>query len=183
MANGQWLTAKKDMKKIFAIFSIVAMMFAACTPDNGGENNEVVPTFPVLQEITVESGQSYEVTFTTDQAWTVSLSAEAAIYATLTYTYEDGYTSTDTQFYGEAGEHTIVVNVREDIVSYAKDITFNVDMTLGNYTQSIAKLTIPITPYEIDVYGSAPEGFDNILSKFIENGHPADGPFVKVPNK
>jgi hypothetical protein len=171
------------MKKIFAIFSIVAMMFAACTPDNGGENNEVVPTFPVLQEITVESGQSYEVTFTTDQAWTVSLSAEAAIYATLTYTYEDGYTSTDTQFYGEAGEHTIVVNVREDIVSYAKDITFNVDMTLGNYTQSIAKLTIPITPYEIDVYGSAPEGFDNILSKFIENGHPADGPFVKVPNK
>ena len=119
----------------------------------------------------------------TDRAWNVSLSAEAAVYATLTYTYEDGYTSTDTQFYGEAGEHTVVVNVREGIVSYAKDITFTLDMTLDSYTQSIAKLIIPITPYEIDVYGSAPEGFENVLSKFIKGGHPANGPFVNVPNK
>ena len=170
------------MKKIFAIFSTVAILFASCTPDNG-DKTPVVPTFPELQEITVESGKSYEVTFSTDKAWSVALSAEAAVYATLTYTYEDGYTSTDTQFYGEAGEHTIVVNVREGIMSYAKDITFTVDMTLENYTQSIAKLTIPITPYEIDVYGSAPEGFENILSKLISGGHPANGPFVNVPNK
>ena len=158
------------------------MMFASCTPDKGGDT-EIKPTFPELQEITVESGKSYDVTFTTDKAWTVSLSAEAAVYATLTYTYEDGYTSTDTQFYGEAGEHTITVNVREGIMSYAKDITFNVDMTLGQYTQSIVKLTIPITPYEIDVYGTAPEGFENVLTRFITGGHPADGPFVNVPNK
>ena len=170
------------MKKIFAIFSVVAMMFASCTPDKGGDNT-TAPTFPALQEIVVESGNSYEVTFSTDRAWTISLSAEAAVYATLTYTYEDGYTSTDTQFYGEAGEHTVVVNVREGIVSYAKDITFTLDMTLDNYTQSIAKLIIPITPYEIDVYGSAPEGFENVLSKFIKGGHPANGPFVNVPNK
>ena len=142
-----------------------------------------MPTFPALQELTVESGESYEVTFTTDKAWSVSLSAEAAVYATLTYTYEDGFTSTDTQFYGAAGQHTVVVNVREGIVSYAKDITFTLDMTLESYTRSIAKLTIPITPYEIDVYGSAPEGFDNILSKFITGGHPENGPFVNVPNK
>ena len=170
------------MKKIFAVLSVVAMMFAACTPIKGGDE-EIKPTFPELQELTVESGKSYDVTFTTDKAWTVSLSAEAAVYATLTYTYEDGYTSTDTQFYGEAGEHTITVNVREGIMSYAKDITFNVDMTLGQYTQSIVKLTIPITPYEIDVYGTAPEGFENVLTRFITGGHPADGPFVNVPNK
>ena len=169
------------MKKILAVLSVVAMMFASCTPDKGG-STEIVPTFPELQELTVESGKSYEITFAAEQSWSVSLSAEAAIYATLTYTY-DGYTSTDTQFYGEAGEHTMVVNVREDAVSYAKDITFNVDMTLGRYTQSIAKLTIPITPYEIDVYGSAPEGFEDIVTKFITDGHPADGPFVNVPNK
>ena len=174
--------AKKIMKKIFAIFSVVATLFASCTPDKGGDNT-IAPTFPELQEIVVESGSSYEVTFTTDRAWNVSLSAEAAVYATLTYTYEDGYTSTDTQFYGEAGEHTVVVNVREGIMSYAKDITFTLDMTLDSYTQSIAKLIIPITPYEIDVYGSAPEGFDNVLSKFIKGGHPANGPFVNVPNK
>ena len=170
------------MKKIFAVLGVVAMMFASCTPIKGGDE-EIKPTFPELQEITVESGQSYDVTFTTDKAWTVSLSAEAAVYATLTYTYEDGYTSTDTQFYGEAGEHTIIVNVREGIMSYAKDITFNVDMTLGSYTQSIVKLTIPITPYEIDVYGTAPEGFENVLTKFITGGHPENGPFVTVPNK
>ena len=170
------------MKKIFAFLSVVAMMFAACTPDNN-KKTPTEPTFPELQEFVVESGNSYEVTFSTDESWAVSLSAEAAVYATLTYTYEDGYTSTDTQFYGEAGEHTIAVNVREGILSYAKDIAFTVDMTLGDYTKSIAKLTIPITPYEIDVYGSAPEGFENILSKLISNGHPENGPFVTAPNK
>ena len=171
------------MKKIFAIFSVVAMMFASCTPDIGGNTPVPPPTFPELQELTVESGKSYEITFAAEQSWSVSLSAEAAVYATITYTFEDGYTSTDTQFYGEAGEHTIVVNVLEGIMSYAKDITFNVDMTLGRYTQSIAKLIIPITPYEIDVYGSAPEGFEDIVTKFITDGHPTDGPFVNVPNK
>ena len=171
------------MKKIFAIFSVVAMMFASCTLDIGGNTPVPPPTFPELQELTVESGKSYEITFAAEQSWSVSLSAEAAVYATITYTFEDGYTSTDTQFYGEAGEHTIVVNVLEGIMSYAKDITFNVDMTLGRYTQSIAKLIIPITPYEIDVYGSAPEGFEDIVTKFITDGHPTDGPFVNVPNK
>ena len=171
------------MKKILAILSGVAILFAACTPDNKGEQTPSVPTFPELQEITVESGNSYEVTFSTDKSWTVSLSAEAAVYATLTYSYEDGYTATDTQFYGAAGEHTIVVNVREGIMSYAKDITFTVDMTLDTYTQSIAKLIIPRTPYTIDVYGSAPEGFENILSKFVTGGHPENGPFVDAPNK
>ena len=170
------------MKKIFAIFSIAATLFASCTPNNGG-NTQTGPKFPELQEKTVESGQSYELTFSTDKAWALSLSAEAAVYATLTYTYEDGYTSTDTQFYGEAGEHTVVVNVREGIMSYAKDISFTVDMTLESYTQAIFKLTIPRTPYAIDVYGSAPEGFENILSKLISGGHPADGPFVNAPNK
>ena len=59
--------AKKVMKKIFAIFSVVATLFASCTPDNG-DNTPVAPTFPELQEITVESGKSYDVTFTTDKA-------------------------------------------------------------------------------------------------------------------
>ena len=166
------------MKKIFAVLSVVAMIFASCTPDNGGTTQPTMPTFPELQEITVESGKSYDVTFLADKAWTISLPTEAQVYASLTY--DD---MTDTQFYGEAGEHTIIVNVREGIVSYAKDITFVVDMTLGDYTESIVKLTIPITPYAIDVYGTAPEGFENVLTKFITGGHPENGPFVTVPNK
>lgn len=166
------------MKKIFAILSVVAMMFASCTPDNGG-TTPTMPTFPELQELTVESGQSYDITFSTDKAWTVSLSAESQVYATLTYTYEDGFTSTDTQFYGEAGEHTIKVNVREGLMSYAKDFVFTVDMTLEEYTQSIVKLTIPRTPYVITVTGTVTEG----ASTFTSGGHPVDGPFADAPNK
>ena len=165
------------MKKIFAIFSVVAMMFASCTPDNG-EKTPTAPTFPALQEITVESGKSYDVTFTTDGAWTITLPAESQVYASLTY--DD---MTDTQFYGEAGEHTVTVKVREGILSYAKDIVFTIDMTIDSYTQSIAKLTIPITPYNVDVYGTAPEGFENVISQFLTGGHPENGPFVNVPNK
>ena len=40
------------MKKIFAIFSIVATLFASCTPNNGG-NTQTGPKFPELQEKTV----------------------------------------------------------------------------------------------------------------------------------
>lgn len=169
------------MKKILAVLSGVAMMFASC--ENGGKAVLPKPEFPELQELTVESGVSYDVTFSTDKEWRVSLSAEAAVYATLTYIDVDGLTTTDTQLYGEAGEHTITVNVRENVLSYAKDIVFTVDMTMYNYTESIVKLTIPITPYEIDVYGAAPEGFENVLTKFLTGGHPENGPFVNVPNK
>ena len=176
MANSQRQKGK-NMKKIFVVLSVVAMMFAACTPDNG-DNTPQKPNFPEMQNLTVESGKSYEITFSTDKAWTLVLPAESQVYASMTY---DGVT--DTQFYGEAGEATITVNVREGLMSYAKDMVFSVDMTLGEYTQSIAQFTIPRTPYAIDVYGSAPEGFENILSQFLTGGHPENGPFVNAPNK
>ena len=59
------------MKKIFAIFSVVAMMFASCTLDIGGNTPVPPPTFPELQELTVESGKSYEITFAAEQSWSV----------------------------------------------------------------------------------------------------------------
>ena len=165
------------MKKLFAVLSVVAMMFAACTSDNGGKTPQK-PNFPEVQNLTVESGASYDITFTAEKPWTVLLPAESQVYASLSF---DGMT--DTQFYGEAGEATITVNVREGLMSYAKDIVFSVDMTMEQYTECIAQLTIPRTPYAIDVYGSAPEGFDNTVSKFLTDGHPENGPFVNAPNK
>lgn len=165
------------MKKILVVLSVVAMMFVACTSNNGG-NTPVPPTFPELQEFTVEAGSSYEITFTTDKAWALSLPAESQQYATMTY---EG--STDMQFYGEAGEHTITVNVREGVMSYAKDIVLFVDMTLGTFTESIVKLTIPRTPYEITVTGAAPAGMDEIIqSTFEKGGHPENGPFASAAN-
>ena len=149
-------------------------MFASCG-QQGGENTPVAPTFPELQEITVEPGQSYEVTFSTDKAWTLVLPAESQVYASMTY---DGVT--DTQFYGEAGEYTITVNVREGIMSYAKDIIFAVDMILAEYTQSIVQLRVPRTPYEITVTGTST--IEGGTSTFERGGHPADGPFASAPN-
>lgn len=166
------------MKKIFVILSVVAMMFVSCAYNCGEITGPQIPTFPELQELTVESGKSYDITFTTDKAWTVSLPAESQQYATMTF---EG--STEMQFYGEAGEHTITVNVREGIMSYAKDIVFVVDMTMESYTESIVKLTIPRIPYEITVSGGAPAGMEEIVqSTFEKGGHPENGPFASAAN-
>ncbi len=166
------------MKKIFVVLSVVAMMFAACTPDKGGNTPVPPPTFPELQELIVEPGKSYEITFTAEKAWSISIPAESQQYATITY---EG--TTDMQFYGEAGEYTIAVNVRDNAMSYAKDIVFTVDMTIDSYTQSIVKLTIPITPYEITVSGGAPAGMEEIVqSTFEKGGHPENGPFASAAN-
>ena len=165
------------MKKILAILSGVVMMFTACIVPGGGETPQV--NFPETQTLTVESGMSYEITFTAEKAWEVSLTEESKVYATLTY--DD---ITDTQFFGEAGkESTIVVNVKSDIVSYAKDLVINVVITMNNTTNDLAVLTIPRTPYVINVMGAAPVGMEEFVqSTFERGGHPENGPFASVSN-
>jgi len=165
------------MKKILAILSVATMLFAACNPSDKN-NTPAAPTFPEAQSITAESGESYEFAFTVSESWSVSLPAESQVYATLTY---QGVT--DNQFYGEAGEHTIVVNVREGIMSYAKDFVINVEMTIREYTQNIATLTVLKLPYKITVTGSAPTGMEDVVqSTFEEGGHPENGPFASAAN-
>ncbi len=169
------------MKKIFAILSVVAMMFASCTPDS---QVEVVVNFPETQSLTVESGGYYEIKFTPEYDWKVSLPAKSQIYATLTYTYEDGYKSTDTAFYGEAGVETaITVNVEPGMFSYAKDLVIDVNITMEGMSNKLAVLTIPKTPYVINVMGSAPTGMEEYVQSRLEpNGHPAKGPFASAAN-
>jgi hypothetical protein len=160
------------MKKFIAIFFGVAALFASCNSKDG--NGVVEPNFPPVHNLTVESGKSYEITFTAEKPWSVLLPAESQVYATLSY---DGVT--DTQFYGVANEEcTIVVNVREGVMSYAKDIVFNVQIELENISKDLALLTVKRTPYEITVTGTVTEG----ESTFEKGGHPADGPFASVPN-
>lgn len=165
------------MKKILAILSVATMLFTACNPSDKN-NTPAAPIFPEAQSITAESGESYEFAFTVSESWSVSLPAESQVYATLTY---QGVT--DNQFYGEAGEHTIVVNVREGIMSYAKDFVINVEMTIREYTQNIATLTVLKLPYKITVTGSAPTGMEDVVqSTFEEGGHPENGPFASAAN-
>ena len=136
-------------------------------------------TLPKTENMIVESGKSYEITFMLDKPWMVSLPAESQVYATLTY---DGVT--DIQFYGDAGvESTIVVNVREGLMSYAKDFNFNIEITVDDEMQNLVTMTIPRVPYEITVTGSAPVGMENdVQSTFEQGGHPENGPFASAAN-
>ena len=161
------------MKKILVVLSCVAMMFASCGMDNGSPVGPKFPKFPELQEFIVESGAIQEVTFSVDKPWMISLPDESADYASITY---DGIT--DTQFYGEAGEHTITVIMEEGLSSYAKDYVVNIEMTLEDITRKIAVLTVPRIPYVITVTGTKLDG----NATFEQGGHPANGPFASSPN-
>ena len=166
------------MKKILAILSGAMLLLSACNDTNNSGSEKKVE-FPDVQNLTVESGKSYEITFTAEKAWTVSLPAESQQYATMTY---EGVT--EMQFFGEANvETTITVNVREGLLSYAKDFVFNVEITMQNATENLAILTLPRTPYEIVVSGGAPAGMeDSVQSTFEKGGHPKNGPFASAAN-
>ncbi len=164
------------MKKILAILSGVAMLFAACeNNNNGGGNEEPKPNFPTLQEVTAESGASYELTFTVDREWSLALTEESRLYATMTY---NGFT--DVMCSGEAGEHTVTIKMQEGLSSYVEDFVAEVVMTIEEYSQTIAIYTIPNNTYTVT--GSAPEGMEaDVISTIAPGGHPENGPFADAP--
>lgn len=163
------------MKKILAILSMVAVMFASCEKSNGGGSEEQKPNFPTLQEVTAESGASYDLTFTVDKEWSLALTEESRIYASMTY---NGFT--DTQCSGEAGEHTVKITMQNGLSSYVEDFVAEVEMTIDKYTQTIAIYTIPHSTYTIT--GAAPDGMENdVVSTIAQGGHPENGPFAEAP--
>lgn len=164
------------MKKILAILSVVAVMLVACEkPNGGGGNEEQKPNFPTLQEITAESGASYELTFTVDKEWSLALTEESRLYATMTY---NGFT--DVQCSGDAGEHTVTIKMQEGLSSYVEDFVAEVVMTIEGHSQTIAIYTIPNNTYTVT--GSAPEGMENdVISTIAPGGHPENGPFADAP--
>ena len=164
------------MKKILAILSGVAMLFASCENSGVGSTEEQKPNFPALQEITAESGVSYELTFTVDKEWSLALTEKSRPYASMTY---NGFE--DFQCSGEAGEHTVTIKMQEGLSSYIEDFVAEVEMTIEGYTQTVAIYTIPNIPYTVT--GSAPVGMEaDVLSYLEEGGHPENGPFVNAPN-
>lgn len=160
------------MKKIIAILVCALTAFVSC--NNSGEVRIPKPNFPEIQHFTVAAGESYDITFVAEKEWTISLPDEWQMYASITYA---GYT--EMQHYGEAGEHTITVNIKEGVFSYANDILVTVKITMSGYTESLAVLTIPLTPYDVEVTGAPSAGMElGVTSTFEKGGHPADGPFV-----
>jgi len=163
------------MKKIIPILSGVAMLLSACTPNNTTPNK---PEFPEKKCFAVEAGGSYEFTFETKYSWSLALPAESLPYATLTY---DGYT--DTQFYGEAGEHTVSINVKKGIGSYAKDLVFTADLSIDKYTESIVECTLARLEKVVNVTGAPSAGLENSVKTTISaGGHPEDSPFKTAPH-
>lgn len=163
------------MKKILAILSGVAMLLSACTPNN---NEPKKPEFPEKQTLAVVAGESYDFTFKSDYPWSLTLPAESQPYATLTY---DGYT--DTQFYGEAGEHSLSINIKSGVGSYAKDVVFMVDLTIDEYTESIVECTLPRLEKVINVTGAPNAGSEaTVKTTLTKGGHPKDSPFSSAPH-
>lgn len=160
------------MKKILAILSGVAMLFASCN-NGGGETEQPKPNFPEAQQYAVEAGESYELTFTVDFPCLLQLPAASQQYATLRYGGD-----TDTQFYIEAGEHTATINIKSGVGSYARDLVFNVELASGKYAEALAVCTLARIPYIINVMGRPNAGFEaTSKAQFSAGGHPENGPF------
>ena len=158
------------MKKILAILSGVAMLFASCT------QSETLPRpeFPEVAEQNVLAGGTYSITFTADVPWRVSLPAEAQQYAKL---YYDGYL--DTSHSGPAGENTIKIRVNQGAGSYFSDVTFNVEITMNRYTENLVVCTLPKLTRKVVVTGGIVGGFEaNCKSALSKDEHPADSPFA-----
>ncbi|MBR2031638.1 MAG: hypothetical protein IKA04_05420 [Alistipes sp.] len=165
------------MKKILAILSSVAMLLSACaTSDNAPKK----PEFPEMQSVVAEPGTSYEITFTANEPWSIALTPESQPYATLSYPAQSN--RPEFQFFGEAGEVTILVNMRDIEPSYARDYVATIEMTIRDYTETVAVYTIPHVPYVINVKGYAPEGMPEVKSTFEKGGHPENGPFASYVN-
>lgn len=165
------------MKKILVVLSVVAMMLTSC--ENGGENAAPVkPNFPEPQSFEAVAGGSYELTFVAEKEWTISLSAESQSAAFLIY---DGFP--ESSHSGEAGEHTVTVKMREGIISYAKDIVTEVQLSMVGFTETIATYTIARTEFPVNVMGLANAGSEEtVKSTFSKGGHPEDGPFASAPH-
>ena len=152
------------------------MMFTSC--DNGGDNAPVKPNFPELQSFEAEAGGSYELTFVAEKAWTISLPATSQSAAFLVY---DGFS--ESSHSGEAGEHTVIVKMREGIFSYAKDIVAEVQLSMEGFTETIATYTVPRIEFPVNVIGAANAGSEeSVKSTFTEGGHPVGGPFASAPH-
>lgn len=165
------------MKKILAILSGVAMLFASCT--NTNEESSPVPLkFPELQEYDAVAGQSYELTFVVDHNWTVSLPAESQSYAFINYNDRP-----ESFHSGAAGEHTISVVILETAVSYAQDLIVCVDLTMNGHTATIAKYKIARSEFPVNVTGAPTAGMEeSVKSTFTQGGHPENGPFASAPH-
>ena len=110
------------------VFSATSCDPAESTPD---------PVFPDLVKKTVAAGETVELSFNANQAWTVSIpAAEAGTYFRLT----DGSTQSFA-VKGEAGDHTVSVVVIGEQDFENHELT--VSMTMGDRTEDIAKITLP----------------------------------------
>lgn len=118
--------------------------FVACSDDETTPAPE--PTFPELVTKTAEAGKVIDLSFSANYDWTATISED-------TYTYFQllsGETAVNT-LSGVAGEHTIKVQVSDDVV-YENAPVAEVTLTMNGISQVIAKITYPTTARETAVY-------------------------------
>lgn len=133
------------MKKILAILCGVTMMFAACTPDQTPE-----PSFPETATATVAAGEVYELAFSANLDWTLSISEEAMAY--FAFLEADGVTTYSLQ--GVAGDYVVKVKVA-DTQEFDVERVCDITLSMGNQSQIICTLTRSMTERSIAVYAAA----------------------------
>ena len=120
------------MKKIFAILSIVAMMFAACTPNQNLGTGSVghIPNAEIPETVyaNVAAGDVYELSFHATHSWKLSMSQEAMAY--FYFLESEDSTSATYSLRGEAGEHVVKVKVA-DIQEYDQERVCEITMEMG----------------------------------------------------
>lgn len=150
------------MKKILAIFGCVSLLFTACTPDQGLD----APEFPEATVATVAAGDVYELSFSANLAWTLSISEEAMAYFGFV---EEGSESLVYSLQGTAGDYVAKIKVA---VTQEFDVTRTCEITLsmGGEQEVICTLTRAMLQRTVAVYPSA--GYDSEADDFAkdENG-------------
>lgn len=132
---------KRIMENLFGTFAISVIGFGsvACTvgsDDPGDEPGKNL--FPELQEVTVETGKTSDVTFTVAAEWTMESDCDWVRFLT----GEEDKTEERAIVYGDAGENTVKLSVK-DFGHQFYDETADLRMTVAGSTETVIRVTRP----------------------------------------
>ncbi|MBP3550733.1 MAG: hypothetical protein J6J57_03705 [Alistipes sp.] len=123
------------MKKILLVLSIIATVFASCTTD---KTEGVEAKMPNIVYANVAAGDIYELSFSANLPWVLSISQEAMAY--FYFLESEDSTSATYSLRGEAGTHVVKVKVA-DVQEYDQERVCDIALAMGGIKSVICRLT------------------------------------------
>lgn len=127
----------------------VSFFGTACSEDDT-EPVVVAPSFPELVTKTAAAGEVIDITFDANYDWVASISESTYAYFQL-LTGEGANATTTKSISGAAGQHTIKVQVAEDVV-YENAPVGEVTLAMNGESKVIAQITYPVTERVVSIY-------------------------------